>query len=55
MIEADEIGEILSINLYDATSTISGAGCQGLSLMRMFAWDADVDQVVGHVMTGSVQ
>ena len=51
MIEADEIGDILSINLYDATSTISGAGCQGLSLMRMFAWDADVDQVVGHVMT----
>ena len=51
MIEAGEIGEILSINLYDATSTISGAGCQGLSLMRMFAWDSDVDQVVGHVMT----
>lgn len=51
MIEAGEIGDILSINLYDATSTISGAGCQGLSLMRMFAWDADVDQVVGHVMT----
>ncbi len=51
MIEADEIGEILSVNLYDATSTISGAGCQGLSLMRMFAMDADADQVVGHVMT----
>ena len=51
MIEADEIGEILSVNLYDATSTISGAGCQGMSLMRMFAMDADADQVVGHVMT----
>ena len=51
MIEAGEIGEVQSINLYDATSTISGAGCQGLSLMRMFAWDADIFQVVGHVMT----
>ena len=51
MIEAGEIGEILSINLYDATTTISGAGCQGLAVMCMFAWDGDVEQVVGHVST----
>ena len=51
LIQAGKIGEVLSINLYDATGTISGAGCQGLSLMRMFAWDADVDWVLGHVIT----
>ena len=49
LIEAGEIGEVLSINLYDATTTIWGAGCQGLALMSMFAWDGDVEQVVGHV------
>ncbi len=49
MIKAGDIGEVHSINLYQATDQISGGGCQGLSLIRMFAFDADVDWVTGWV------
>ena len=47
MIEAGELGEIQSMNLYQPTNEILGGGCQGLAVMQMFAWDADVDWVVG--------
>ena len=44
MIEAGEIGEVLSINLYEPTMQ---GGCQGLSVAHMFAQDAEVDWVTG--------
>ncbi len=44
MIEAGEIGDVLSINLYEQTMQ---GGCQGLSVAHMFAKDADVDWVTG--------
>jgi len=49
MMDVGELGEIQSINLYQPTDEISGGGCQGLSVMRMFARDADVDWVTGWV------
>jgi len=49
MIEAGELGELQSINLYQSTTEISGGGCQGLCVMQMFAWDDEVDWVVGWV------
>ena len=49
VIESGELGEVQSINLYQATNEISGGGCQGLSVMRMFAWDADIEWVTGWV------
>ena len=42
MIEAGEIGEVQSINLYDANGQ---GGCHSISVMRMFAGDADVAAV----------
>ena len=47
LIDAGEIGEVQSINLYQSTNEISGGGCQGLSVLRLFADDADVDWVTG--------
>ncbi|MCH2321829.1 MAG: Gfo/Idh/MocA family oxidoreductase [SAR202 cluster bacterium] len=47
--DSGDLGEIKTINLYDSTAEISGGGCQGLSLVRLFAQDADVDWVVGWV------
>ena len=44
LIEAGEIGEVLSINLYEMTMQ---GGCQGLSVAHMFAQDADIDWVTG--------
>ena len=49
MIRAGELGPIQSINLYQAGDSISGAGCQGLSLLRMFACDAGVERIAGWV------
>ena len=49
MIDAGELGEVRIINLYQPTAEISGGGCQGLSVMRLYADDADVDWVVGWV------
>ncbi len=46
MIEAGEIGEVQSINLYDANGQ---GGCHSISVMRMFAGDADVDWIIGWV------
>ena len=45
IIESGEIGEVQSINYYGSAD--SGGGCQTLSMLRFFAWDADVDWVVG--------
>ena len=45
LIDAGEIGEVQRINLYQSTNEISGGGCQGLSVLRLFA--ADVDWVTG--------
>ena len=47
LIDAGEIGEVQRINLYQSTNEISGGGCQGLSVLRLFADDADVDWVTG--------
>ena len=47
LIDAGELGEVQSINLYESTSEISGGGCQGLSVLRLFASDAEVDWVTG--------
>ena len=44
MIEAGEIGEVLTIDLYES---IMQGGCQGLSVAHMFAQDADIDWVTG--------
>lgn len=44
-----ELGEVRSMNLYQSTNEILGGGCQGLAVMQMFAWDADVGWVVGWV------
>ena len=49
IIESGDLGEVRSINLYQATTEISGGCCQGLSVMRMFAWDADIDWLTGWV------
>src|SRR5262249_37192278 len=49
MIDAGELGAVESMNLYQATDEISGGGCQGLSVMRMFARDSEVDWVTGWV------
>ena len=47
LIDSGELGEVQSINLYQSTTEISGGGCQGLSVLRLFADDADVDWVTG--------
>ena len=44
MIDAGEIGEVLTIDLYES---IMQGGCQGLSVAHMFAQDADIDWVTG--------
>jgi len=49
VIESGEIGEVQAINLYQPTDEISGGGCQGLSVMRMFAWDDEIDWLTGWV------
>ena len=47
LIDSGELGEVQSINLYQSTTEISGGGCQGLSVLRLFADDADVEWVTG--------
>jgi predicted dehydrogenase len=47
LIDAGELGEVQSINLYQSTNEISGGGCQGLSVLRLFAEDAEVDWLTG--------
>ena len=49
IIESGELGEVQSINAYEPTTQISGGGCQTMSVLRMFAGDADVDWAVGWV------
>jgi predicted dehydrogenase len=46
LIEAGEIGEVQSIDLYDGNGQ---GGCHSMSVVRMFARDADPDWVVGWV------
>jgi len=47
LIDSGELGEVQSINLYQSTAEISGGGCQGLSVLRLFADDAEVEWVTG--------
>ena len=47
LIDTGELGAVQSINLYQSTSEVSGGGCQGLSVLRLFADDAEVDWVTG--------
>ena len=47
LIDSGGLGELCSINLYQSTNEISGGGCQGLSVLRLFADDADVDWLTG--------
>ena len=48
LIEAGEIGEVSSITATGGTGTeLSGGGCQVLSLVRLFAGDADVAWAIG--------
>ncbi len=47
LIDSGDLGELCSINLYQSTNEISGGGCQGLSVLRLFADDADVEWVTG--------
>lgn len=50
LIDAGELGQVRSISLlYGSGTEISGGGCQQLSLMRLFAQDAEVDWVIGWV------
>ena len=48
LIEAGEIGEVSSITATGGSGTeLSGGGCQVLSLVRLFAGDADVAWAIG--------
>lgn len=47
LIDSGELGPVQSINLYQSTDEISGGGCQGLSVLRLFAGDAEVEWVTG--------
>ena len=47
LIDTGELGQVQSINLYQSTNEISGGGCQGLSVLRLFADDAEVEWVTG--------
>ncbi len=47
LIDTVDLGEVQNINLYQGTGEISGGGCQGLSVLRLFADDADVEWVTG--------
>jgi len=47
LIDSGELGQVQSINLYQSTTEISGGGCQGLSVLRLFADDAEVEWVTG--------
>ena len=47
LMDSGDLGELCSINLYQSTNEISGGGCQGLSVLRLFADDDDVEWVTG--------
>ena len=50
IIDSGELGEVQSITFSGGSGTeLSGGGCQQLSLMRLFADDADVAWVIGWV------
>lgn len=49
VIETGELGEPRSITIHGGAGEMWGGGCQSLSVMRMLAWDADVDWVTGWV------
>ena len=46
MLEADEIGEVRTINIYDPNGQ---GGCHGINLALMYAFDAEVQWAVGSV------
>jgi predicted dehydrogenase len=47
LLEAGEIGKVISITLFGMYPEISGHGCHPLNIMRLWAQDADVDEVIG--------
>ena len=47
LIDSGALGAVQSINLCQSTTEISGGECQGLSVLRLFADDADVEWVTG--------
>ncbi len=49
IIESGEIGDVRAISIYGGVGEIWGGGCQSLSVMRMFAWDSDVEWLTGWV------
>ncbi len=49
IIDSGDIGDVRSINLYQAGDQISGGGSQGLALLQMFAHDAAIEWVTGWV------
>jgi predicted dehydrogenase len=49
MIDSGELGKVQSITFHEPTTEISGGGCQGLSIMRLFADDSEVEWVFGWV------
>jgi predicted dehydrogenase len=49
LIESGGIGKVHSISVFTSYPQISGGGCQTLSVMRMFAGDAEVDWLTGWV------
>lgn len=49
IIQSGAVGNVQSINLYQATNEISGSGSQGLALLQMFALDSPIDWVTGWV------
>jgi hypothetical protein len=48
-VQAGAIGEVRAINLYESTAEISGGGCQGLSVARLFAADSPAASATGWV------
>ncbi len=49
IVDFGELGDVQIINVYHHSDQISGTGCQPLSVMRLFANDADVDWAFGWV------
>ena len=49
MIEAGELGDVHSINIYRSSNEMNGGGCGPADEMRMFAQDAEADWVMGWV------
>jgi predicted dehydrogenase len=49
LIDSGVLGDVQIVNVYHNSDQISGTGCQPLSVMRLFANDANVDWAFGWV------